>query len=389
MQLSRVISRSGPLGRLGVTHCTAGKKSKKRKKKGKKDRVEISSPGSLNTPKTAIKPLVQDFGYVEFPQLSPDGKLLAFNVVRDHETSQLLVMDLESQEVRSPLTDEPVTRDSLKGFLDSRRGHLDEQGTWKEDGSGLYYRTNHGKGNFGIGSVDLGGREEVVLYDEGLNMKHPCDMGQGWLTFYGGPVGKKYLTDDQFSDIYLANLGDQSFKPLTHSNGKLAYKHPAHLQEGIVAHVEATDEGRKDVADLVSIDPTTGEVRQLTETPAADERHAFYSEAKDLMIYHREIDGDKNLVLSTPDGSRSVQLTFGERIQSPCWAPDGESVVFIEKGPKWSKDSQHFERDASIHRLELRSCLRELASQAEEGLAKAGPQARARYQDYLFFLQRF
>lgn len=378
---------------------SASKRAEKTDGKPPDDGVQVSGLPPLETPKKAVEVLLESFGYLEFPQVSPDGKKLVFNVVGNYATSQMFIMDSEGGTVRALFTGEKVKRKDLGAFLAAHEGKIDEQATWSEDGRHLYFRTNE-KGTFGIGSYDLKHeRSQVVFHDPALNLKHPVEAGDGWIVCYGGPPDRNRPTVDQFTNLILAHPETGQSRALTSSRGEFAYKHPSMLEGKIVAHKEPKDGGERPNADLVTIDPRTGRERPLTQTPAMDERHPFHNEKRDLLVYHRRKDGDKNLVIATPDCQRSVQLTFdGRPCQSPCWSPDGKSIFFVKKGSKPEEGRPFYERQADLRRIDVKDALEDLKDQAKarvKALEKADAaedliaQARQELDDYRFFLKRY
>lgn len=131
-----------------------------------------------------------------------------------------------------------------------------------------------------------------------------------------------------------------------------------------------------------------------------DERHPFYNPKRDLLVYHRrDAAGDKNLVVSTPDGSRCVQLTFyGSPAQSPCWRADGKKIYFIKKLAKPADLKNFYERPSDLRVLDVPEALETLKRQSQkhlkwlkEGRAteKLLAHAQARVDDYRFFLERY
>jgi Tol biopolymer transport system component len=228
-------------------------------------------------------------------------------------------------------------------------------------------------------------------------MKHPVELENGMIVCYGGPPGAEHPTTDLFSNLFIADPKTGRARQLTHTEGDFAYKHPAPMNGKIVAHKE--DKSKSGEADLVLLDPSTGEESPLTTTPGADERHPFYNEKVDLLVYHRKENGDKNLVLSTPDGSRTAQLTFyGRPAQSQCWSKDGGEIFFVKKGPKPPEGQPFFARQAEIRAIDVKDALKDLRDQARrrlESLEKAGAdreQVDAAFQDlesYRYFLRRY
>jgi len=382
-----------------VRTASASRRAGQAAEKPPSDGVQVSGVTPLETPKKAVETLLESFGYVEFPQVSPDGKKLVFNVVGNYATSQMFIMDSDGGSVRSLFSGEKVKRKELAAFLASHEGKIAEQATWSEDGRHLYFRTNE-KGTFGIGSYDLKHeRSEVVFHDPKLNLKHPVEADNGWIVCYGGPPDRARPTVDRFTNLIMAHPETGQSRTLTNSRGEFAYKHPSMMDGQIVAHKEPKDGSERPNADLVTIDPKTGRERPLTQTPDMDERHPFHNEKRDLLVYHRRKDGDKNLVISTPDGQRSVQLTFdGRPCQSPCWSPDGKSIFFVKKGTKPEEGRPFYERQADIRKLDVKAALEDLKDQAKarlKGLEKAEAgeelvaQARQELDDYRYFLKRY
>lgn len=330
------------------------------------DRVRLQHLQPLETPRKAVDTLAEGFGYAEFPQVSPDGKTLTFNVVGDYATSQMLVMSSRGGTVRDLATGRTVTPETIKDVLTATQGQIWEQASWADERH-LLYRSNE-QGTFGIGRFDVKTRErEMLIHDPNLNMKHPVELDDGRILCYGGPPSDQYPTVDKFSNLFIADPATGQSTMLTDSTGDVAYKHPSVMDGYLLAHKE--DKRAGGIAEIVRLAPEGGGEVNLTQTADADERHPFYNEEVDLLVYHRKEDGDKNLVLSTPDGSRTAQLTFyGKPAQSPCWSPDGRKIYFIKKGTK-PEGMQHFyERPTEVRVLDVKKALKDLVKQATERL---------------------
>ncbi|MBM3465204.1 MAG: hypothetical protein FJX76_24160 [Armatimonadetes bacterium] len=362
------------------------------------EKVHLNGLLPLETPKDAVETLVEGYGYAEFPQCSPDGKRIVFNVVGDYDTSQMLIMNADGSDVRSLFSGRPLSADSVQGWLKTNKGKTDEQGSWSSDGRAIYYRSNE-KGTFGIAKFDLGNRKvAMIVHDPALNMKHPGETHDGWIVGYGGPPGKQFKTSEEYSDIFLANPADGSYRLITHSDGSVAYKHPSLIHGMVVAHREPRG-GTETKSDLVQIDPRDGSEINLTKTPDADEKHPFYNDKVGLLTFHSDESGDKNIWISTPDTTRRVQLTFyGRAAQSPGWSPDGSTIYFVKKLERQAEGEPFFARQADIRAVDVKKALKDLAKQAKarwQDLRDRGSedaavsQARKSYEDYKYFLSRY
>lgn len=360
--------------------------------------VSLRALPLLETPKKAVAVLADTFGYAEFPQASPDGRHVLFNVVGDYETSQMIVMDADGGNKRALFTGEPVDAERLQDFLQRHHGRIDEQGTWTADGKAVYYRTNS-EGTFSIARFDMDrGGSRVVVSDPGMNMKHPVETVDGYILGYGGPPDEKIRTSEKYSDLLLADPRTGAWRLLTHSDGSVSYKHPAEMEGRILAHAEPR--GSADAkADVVAVDAETGAVANLTATPDADERHPFYNAKVGLVAFHSDDTGDKNLWIATPDFERRVQLTFyGKAAQSPSWSADGRKLYFVKKQEKQAEGEPFYQRQADIRVLDVKKALKHLVAQADDrvkDLAKRSAQesvvaaAREAAEDYRFFLERY
>lgn len=378
---------------------TAGRKARQAEAEeaAPQDVSKLTALPVLETP-DAVTTLASGFGYAEFPQVSPDGKRLIFNVVGDYTTSQMLVMSTKGGKVRSLVTGEEVTPMTVKPFMERHKGHTDEQGTWSEDGKCVYFRTNR-EGTFGIARFTLkSGKDELLVHDPARNMKHPVETEDGWLVCYGGPPGDKYPTVDKFTDLFLVNTETGQISMLTKSDGSVSYKHPSVMNGMIIAHKEVGTPD-KESADLVMIDPATGKETPLTETPDVIERHPFYNDNVGLICYHSDETGDKNVWIREPDSDRRVQLTFyGKAAQSPCWSPEGDQIYFVKKGTRQAEGEDFFVRQADIRVIDVKEALKELKDQARaqvKELERGGApeelvaQARERLENYRYFLEKY
>ena len=363
-----------------------------------KDGFQMTGLPQLENPSKAVKTLASGFGYSEFPQISPDGKTIVFNVVGDYSTSLMLQMDPDGKDIKTLFTKKPASPENIQQLFEETRGQISEQGTWSHDGKNIFFRTNQ-NGTFDVGRYNMKtGKREIVVADENLNMKHPVELEDGRVAGYGGPPGDKYKTVDKYSDLWIADPKKGTYTLITHTDGTVAYKHPAPFGDKLLAHKEPKNTDT-DAADLIILDPKTGEETNITNTPKADDRHVFFNKKAGLLTYHSDESGDKNLWLSTPDGKHKCQLThYGKPAQSPCWSPDGKKIYFVKKKQRQADDEPFYVRQADIRVIDVEDALKDLKDQAKDRIKSLKKmdadgelikQAKAEYENYSYFVKKF
>jgi Ca2+-binding RTX toxin-like protein len=86
------------------------------------------------------------------------------------------------------------------------------------------------------------------------------------------------------------------------------------------------------VFDLFSIQPATGHIARLTNTPGLDQAPAFSPGGTIVFVSART----GRLELWTMDGDGSGQRSLGATGFDPAWSPDGSQIVFAREGQLWS-----------------------------------------------------
>ena len=129
-------------------------------------------------------------------------------------------------------------------------------------------------------------------------------------------------------ELYVIDLPDGTPRQISHGNV------PKSLRAGFIWSrdgariVFAKDVGGNEQHDLYSMDVTSGEVSQLTDTPKAQDYAVEFSpdDAWISMLSNR--DGQLNLYKLRSDGSEAVRLTeFATPVSGGQWSPDGTRLA--------------------------------------------------------------
>jgi len=131
-------------------------------------------------------------------------------------------------------------------------------------------------------------------------------------------------------ELYLLDLPDGRPRQLSH--GEV----PRSLRAGFVwsrdggTIVFAKDQGGNEQHDLYAIDTKSGAVRQITDTPQAQEIPAEFSPDDEWLTMFSNRDGQMNLYKLRRDGSDVTLLTrFANPVMSGgIWSSDGEWIAF-------------------------------------------------------------
>ncbi len=127
-------------------------------------------------------------------------------------------------------------------------------------------------------------------------------------------------------DIYLLNLDNGVLDQLTGSSG--AERGPAWSPDGtmIAFYGAASEEGNYDIF-VVNSDKTG--IRNLTNSPQADDRYPTWSPDGTRLAFHSNADGDYDLYAINLDGSGLQALTSNDADDlGPDWSPEGSQIAF-------------------------------------------------------------
>jgi serine/threonine protein kinase/Tol biopolymer transport system component len=127
-------------------------------------------------------------------------------------------------------------------------------------------------------------------------------------------------------DIYLLNMDDGALDQLTGSSG--AERGPAWSPDGamIAFYGAASEEGNYDIF-VVNSDKTG--IRNLTNSPQADDRYPTWSPDGTQLAFHSNADGDYEIYTINLDGTGLQALTSNDADDlGPDWSPEGSQIVF-------------------------------------------------------------
>lgn len=129
-------------------------------------------------------------------------------------------------------------------------------------------------------------------------------------------------------ELYVIDLADSSRQQI--SNGNV----PRSLRAGFIWSrdssliVFAKDVGGNEQHDLYSLDVASGEARQLTDMPTAQDYPVEFSPDDDWISILSNRDGQLNLYKLRSDGSQAIQLTdFATPVTGGYWSPDGRQLA--------------------------------------------------------------
>jgi Tol biopolymer transport system component len=296
----------------------------------------------------------------EFATASPDGK---YFVVQWTDDPKLVTMPDGTKKMDFKETSNwDIYRYNVDG---TGRRQLtndpasEDQPTWSPDGKTIVFRKLNGK-SFDLYLMDAdGSNKRELLIDPAHDEKTPAFSRDGKkVVFFSNRDGIKW-------NLYSIDVETRKVERLTHE--EFEDKHPQYTPDGhVVFHSSRgakrvlLDGGEEfDIMNLWSLDPGTGELKQLTSSQSVtspyglrDNRHAWISPDGKYVAYHSNIIEDdrkhpglsrkthRELCISTIDGSRRVFLTNGDHrnFKHPTWSADGKSLFFVfkEKGGPWN-----------------------------------------------------
>ena len=241
------------------------------------------------------------------PEISPDGKYLIFLSERDLFSIDLFLADARSGKVLRKI------KTSRVGSHVDELSYIENSGTWSPDSRQFAY-TVVGKGKTGLVIADVEkGRAERTVFPDGLD----AFTDPAW-----SPDGRSIVVSalvEGYSDLYAIDLRSERVTRLT--NDRYSETHPHWGTDGRTLYY-ATDrvalqtKSRPHGAlrfNLATLDVTTGESRDLTVFPGADNLNPVQAANGDLYFLSNR-DGFRNIYrLSAEDGKvyRVTDLVTG------------------------------------------------------------------------------
>jgi TolB protein len=262
---------------------------------------------SINVDGSDPRNLTNDPGVDENPDVSPDGKQIAWVSDRDGETLHLYVMDIDGSDVR-------------------RMGEATQNPRWSPDGERIAYF-----GNGAIMVVDAdGGEPEVVVPAGNPAQGEPCEAGG----FPGGwsPDGQRitYYSADSLHGISHVCTVDRDGSNVTVVPGTAGYHaEPTWSRDGRYLTFRSIRGGNHDV---YTYDFETGTERRLTDHPAID-IEPNWSPDGEWVVFGSGRDTDPGGSADSPvccvdiyimrkDGSDVRQVTeHAAKDSEPVWVP--------------------------------------------------------------------
>ncbi|MBS1976708.1 MAG: CehA/McbA family metallohydrolase [Bacteroidetes bacterium] len=220
--------------------------------------------------------LTDDIGYDYQPDVSPDGKMIAF-VRYNGAATELMMLNVQSSTTKS------ITAN----------GAVNLEPRWSPDGKQLAFVSTHGTGHFLLYIMD---------YQKGEFSAPRC------------------ITPDRKSAVkrYYYSAWDHAINPAWSHDAKTLY---------FVSNREVIH----GTGDLVALNLSNGDTRIIRHEETSWQTKPDLSPDGTRIVYSSYLGNNWHQLWITPsDGGYPIQLTYGDYDnRMPRWSPDGQYIAFI------------------------------------------------------------
>ena len=187
---------------------------------------------------------------------------------------------------------------------------------------------------------DRSGPISLFSYDTGSKRVVPALKNDG-LDFKYASAGPGAIVIEQVGAIYLYDLkSGQAHKVDIQVTGDLPEMRPHYLN--VASRIENADispTGLRAVfearGEILTVPADKGDIRNLTSTPAADERSPAWSPNGNRIAYFSDESGEYALYIKDQSGLGETQKidlgSPGSFFYFPTWSPDGEKLAYTDK----------------------------------------------------------
>lgn len=235
------------------------------------------------------------------PQLSPDGRRLAFDSSADGST-QIVVSDPDGANPR------PVTTESRSGGA-----------SWSPDGTRIAFHSDR------AGSLDI-----YTMAADGTDVRQITTEPSSDLVATWAPDGTRiaFSSDrDGFFAIYSVRPDGTDIVRLT--QGTAGAFDPDWSPDG--GRIAFSSEGAEGDLDVASMAADGTDIRRLTNAPGDDYLPAWSPDGRSI-AFSSDRDGDLEIYVMAADGSNQRNLTRNPGLKDgwygPSWSPDGTAIVY-------------------------------------------------------------
>ena len=274
---------------------------------------------------------------------------------------------------------------------------------------------------------DRDGPVNLYVYDTGSKQVSPALTSNG-LDIKSASAGPGSIVYEQFGSIHLFDLASGKEHPVNiHVTGDFPAVRPHYVPVGDkIENAGISPTGARAVfeshGEILTVPVEHGDVRNLTNTPAIEERDPSWSPDGKWIAYFSDESGEYALHLRSQDGmGEEKKISLGDVhtfYYSPTWSPDSKKIAFSSKHPElfyvdidagkpvridtnpfdggsnfetvWSPDSRWLaysrQLDSTLRAIFLYNVEDKATHQVTDGLSDAASPAFDKNGKYLYFM---
>lgn len=254
-----------------------------------------------------------------------------------------------------------------------------ERGDYSPDGQRIAYTPfaepfwswKHYRGGMTlpIWLLDLSGYAQIEIPHENASDTFPCWLGEtiyflsdraGVMNLFRWPLGAQKVEQ-------VTHHADFDVRALTAAQGRLVYEQGGRIHiydpaagqstalhiaiaadlpytrphfehaERYIYNAALSPTGQRAVlearGDIFTVPAKKGAVRNITHTPAVNERDPAWSPDGQSIAYFSDASGEYELVIADQKGAQKASIPLGQPsfFYSPRWSPDGQKIAFTDK----------------------------------------------------------